>query len=697
MNGSRDNARSFGVRRLAAALGAPACTCSLAEGRPPFQKAGASSRTPERWRALVALMLWVGLGWCSLIGAAPLAAQTPEQPSPRYLSPVDLKLSPDGQRLYVVCEDSDSMLAVDTRTREVLGSVRVGDKPKSIAISPDGKTLYVSNEQSGNVTEIDAASFEVRRTIQAGWGPVGVTTDADGEFLYVANTLSGGVSVIDLASGQEVKRLDAGRFPEYVALSRDGRRIFVSNILSRPHPYDQPPVSELTAIDTRAQVVSERIPVPGVIELRHVAEVPVASGGYLIVPFLRPKNLNTLVQIPQGWYLTHGMAIIRPSRGTGILPVGITRRMRVPLREKSTVTELLLDDIDRYYADGFGTAVTPDARLALVTASGADIVSILDIAKLNLLLHRTPQSDPEALANRLDSARQFVIRRLATGRNPTAIAVSPSGEFAYIANRMDDSVSVVDLKKSKIAATISLGGPKEMTIARRGQRLFYDASHSFQGQMSCASCHPHGGLSDGLAWSLETPQLGRDVVENRTLFSIDGTSPFKWNGKNPNLETQDGPRTAMFIFRSEGFDPTEVKDLTTYILSLRLPPNPRRSVDGNLTDSQARGKAIFFRTKTNTGALIPPQQRCYFCHPPLTHYTARVSMDVGTATQYDTIKEFDIPQIEGVYMRPPYLHNGMAMSLEEIWTTFNPDDKHGITSDMDKVQLNDLIEYLKTF
>ena len=41
--------------------------------------------------------------------------------------------------------------------------------------------------------------------------------------------------------------------------------------------------------------------------------------------------------------------------------------------------------------------------------------------------------------------------------------------------------------------------------------------------MACATCHPHEGLSDGLAWSLETPQLGRDVVENRTLYSIEGT------------------------------------------------------------------------------------------------------------------------------------------------------------------------------
>jgi YVTN family beta-propeller protein len=635
--------------------------------------------------ALLALGLSAGSGWHrSLVSATPLPDYDSAITGPRYLSPVDLKMSPDGARLYVVCEDSNTVLSVDTRTRQVVARARVGDKPKSLAVSRNGKALFVTNEQSGTITEIDAESFEPRRTIPSGWGPVGITIDGEGKALYVANTLGGDVSVIDISTGREIKRLDAGRFPEYVALSHDGKRVLVANILARLHSYDQPPVSDLTAIDTQTQMVTERISVPGVIELRHISEVPGAAGGYWLVPFLRPKNLNTLVQIPQGWYLTHGMAIVRPSRA-GRAGEG-----------KSKVTEVLLDDIDRSYADGFGTATTPNGRLALVTSSGANVVSVVDIAKLDQLLLRSPQTDPEALANRLDSARQFVVRRLPTGRNPTAVAVSPNSQFAYIANRMDDTVSVIDLRQLKIASTIQLGGPKEMTTVRRGQQLFYDASYCFHSQIACASCHPHGGLSDGLAWSLETPQLGRDIVENRTLFSINGTSPFKWNGKNPNLETQDGPRTAMFIFRSEGFSPAEVEDLTTFILSLRLPPNPRRPNDRTLNDSEERGKAIFFRTRTNRGTLIPPDQRCYFCHAPLTHYTSRVQMDVGTATQYDTIRQFDVPQIEGVYMKPPYLHNGMALTLEEIWTKFNPEDKHGITSDMDKVQLNDLIEFLKT-
>ena len=602
----------------------------------------------------------------------------------RYLSPVSLKLSPDGKRLYVVCEESDVVLSLNTQTRQVVGRLKVGHKPEGIAVSPDGKSLYVTNEWSNTVTEIDADSFRVRRTLETGWGPVGVTTGRVGKVLYVANTLGDDVSVIDLATGKEIKRLNAGHFPEYLALSRDGTQVYVSSLLARVEPYNQPPVSQLTVIDTRRQVVSNHLEVPGVLQLRHIAEVPQRAGNYLLIPFMRPHNLVPLIQIQQGWYLTHGMAIVRPPRSGS------------PGKQKSQVMEVSLDGIDHSYADGFGAASTPDGRYALVTASGADIVSIIDTRKLDQFMAQVPPSEPDLLADRLDASHQFVAARVRTGRNPTAVVVSPDGRFAYIANRMDDTVSVVDMRQLKVSTTIDLGGPKVTTAIRNGERLFYDASYCYQGQMACATCHPHGGLSDGLAWSLETPQLGRDDVENRTLLAIADTSPFKWNGMNPDLATQDGPRTAMYIFRSQGFSPTGVKDLVAFIDSLKLPPNPHVAADGQLTETQEMGREIFFRTKTNDGKLIPIQDRCYYCHAPLTHYTSRVRMDVGTATKYDTIQQFDIPQLEGVYMRPPYLHNGEALTLEEIWTKFNPEDKHGITSDMNKVQLNELIEFLKT-
>lgn len=629
---------------------------------------------------MLSFLIAVGLSWPqSPVSASNWSQKWDKQI--RYLDPVALAMSPSGKRLYVVCEGRDRVIVVNTHNRQVTGMIRVGRKPEGIALSPNGKTLYVTNEWSNTVSVIDASTLRVVRTLKTGWDPVGVTTDRSGKFLYTANTLGDDISVINLSTGKEIKRLAAGHFPEYVRLSDSGKRIYVSNLLAKLAPPDDPPESELTVVSTAKQIVTRRVMVPGVIQLRYIAQVPEREGGYLLIPFEQPHNLVPLVRLDQGWYMSHGMAVIRPSHA------GV---------EKTRVSELLLDNIEHAFANGFGAVTTPNGKFALITESGANTVSVLSIAKLNQLLKQIPASDPEALSHRLDTARKLVVRRLPTGRDPTAVVVSPDSQFAYIANRTDDTVTAVNLKDLKVAATIGLGGPKLITVRRRGQQLFFDAKFAYQGQLSCSSCHPHEGFEDALVWNLQMPILGRNVPENRTLLAIRGTGPFDWNAINPNIQTQDGPRTAALIFRSQGFSHSEVRDLVRYIDSLKLPPNPHLAPDGHLTHSQELGKQLFFRTKTNSGKIIPLDERCYYCHSPLSHYTSRVREDVGTSTKYDTIQKWDVPQLQGVWMRAPYLHNGEAMSLEGIWTKFNPHDRHGYTSDMTKNQLNELINFLKT-
>jgi len=581
-----------------------------------------------------------------------------------YLTPVEAKFSIDGTRLYVVCEDGDALLVVDVRTKKVVQRVSVGHRPKDVAQSPSGQKLYVSNEWSDNVTEIDAKTLQVTRTIPVGWGPVGLTTDRSGRTLYVANSIGSDVSVIELATGIEKKRLASWRSPHNVLLSRDGRYVFVSNMLGHLGPWDQAPVSELTIIDAERQIVAQRVPIPGVIELRHIAEGPAAEGNDLIIPFLRPKNLNPLIQVSNGWILTHGILVLHPSRAA---------------KGEYEIAQVLLDDIDTYYAGANGVAFTSNGSRVLVTASEANVVSVIDTAKLKQRMQAVPA---EQLANRLDSAAMLVQKRLETGANPTAVAVSRQGDRAYVVNRLDDSLTVVNLGSTRVEGRIELGGPKEESTLRKGEKLFHSAKFCFQGQFACVTCHPDNHI-DGVSWNLETPELGKDRVANRTLRGIAETAPYKWNGHNPDLETQCGPRIAKFLFHSEGFNKEQLAELVAFIKAIPLPPNRHLASDGQLTLSQERGKNIFF------------QKNCDNCHPPATHYTALRSFDVGTANKYDTSGLFDVPQLDRIYEKPPYLHNGEALTLEEIWTVFNNDDKHGVTSDMTKEQLNDLIEFLK--
>ena len=146
-----------------------------------------------------------------------------------------------------------------------------------------------------------------------------------------------------------------------------------------------------------------------------------------------------------------------------------------------------------------------------------------------------------------------MLARIPVGHNPRGIVLSPDGKRLYVANRMDDNIAVIDTKLRKSYLDHRSRRPQERHALRRGERLFYTADFAFQGQFGCANCHLDATI-DGLQWDLEPDGFGKDIVDNRSLERPAGTEPFKWNGGNPDMPTECGPRTEKFFFRSQSFN-----------------------------------------------------------------------------------------------------------------------------------------------
>jgi len=161
------------------------------------------------------------------------------------------------------------------------------------------------------------------------------------------------------------------------------------------------------------------------------------------------------------------------------------------------------------------------------------------------------------------------------------------------------------------------------------------------------------------------------------------------------MPTECGPRTEKYFFRSQSFNSQQLTDLVTFVYSLPYRPNRYRLPNDELTPAQERGKAIFERTKSKQGAEIAERNQCSYCHSG-PKYTNQKQFDIGSGKATDRSPLIDVPQLANVAYSAPYLHDGSARSLEEIWTVFNPQDTHGVTNDLTKDELNDLIEYLKT-
>jgi len=596
-----------------------------------------------------------------------IAAASPNFDQERYLSPGEMAFSPDGRRLYIVCEKSDELLVLDVETRAVVKKVAVGHVPRGLAVSSDGGQIFVANSWNDNVSVIDAKSFEPVKRVGAGFEPTNVVADRTAETLYVANRLTNDVSVIDLASGHEIKRLAAGHGASYLALSPDGSTVYATHVYPKV-AHRTTPQSEITVIGTAGQRVIDRVPLSNVAGVFHIA---ISADGRLgVAAQLRPKNLIPLAHVEHGWAFGNSLTLF----GTDV----------------GGVVEVPIDELDRYFALPFGVVITADKSRIFVTAAGSDSVTAIDVEKLLRFVRTHRQS----FANDLSASVNYVAARIPVGRNPRGLVLSPDGKSLYVANRLDDDISVIDVRTNQVTGTIDLGGPKKVTPLRRGEQIFYSAKYSFQGQFGCANCHIDATF-DGLQWDLEPDGFGVDVVDNRSIEDLAGTEPFKWNGGNPDMPTECGPRTEKYFYRSQSYNEQELTDLVTFVMATPLRPNRYRLPNGELTPAQERGKAIFERTRSKDGREIPVANQCGYCHSG-NKYTNQKLADVGTGKPIDRSPLIDTPQLTNVANSAPYLHDGSARSMEEIWTVFNPKDKHGVTNDLTKDELNDLIEYLRT-
>ena len=123
-------------------------------------------------------------------------------------NPNDMVLARDG-RLYVACSNENSVYVIDTkqlRPVEVISTAMykmapVGSTPNALALDPAQKLLFVANGDNNNVAVINISEVEVSHVegfIPTAWYPAALTVSADGKSLYVGSAKGlGGYSNID--------------------------------------------------------------------------------------------------------------------------------------------------------------------------------------------------------------------------------------------------------------------------------------------------------------------------------------------------------------------------------------------------------------------------------------------------------------------------------------------------------------------
>jgi YVTN family beta-propeller protein len=585
-----------------------------------------------------------------------------------YASPIELLYSTDGTQLYVLCQQSGEVRVLNARTYAEIKRIEVGRVPRGISLSAKGDRLFVANSWDDTISVIELKTLSVMATWSVGAEPSSAVEDRAGKYLFVANRISNDVAVLDAQTGAEEKRLAAGRGASYITPSPDGSKLYVTHVYPNPAPHRTAPQSEITVIDTVRAVVTDRIALPYIAHAFHVAFS--ADGRLGIVAGLHPKNLVPLAHLEHGGAFADTLILFGADVGNPV--------------------EVPLDELERYAVRPFGVAITRDKSRIFVTCGGSEMVTVIDVPRLLRYLRAHPGSRTEDLS----ASANYVLARIPVGHDPRGVLFIREGTKLLVANRLEDTLSLIDTTTNQVTSTIPLPGPKQISVLRKGEQTFYTSRYSFQAQIGCASCHIDSTF-DGLQWDLEPDGLGRDIVDNRPIEDVKDTEPYKWNGGNPNLPTECGPRTEKYFWRAENYDDLTLTDLVAYVRSLPPRPNRWRLPAGELTAAQERGKVLFERSIDKFHNTIPEQNRCVFCHSG-PKGTDQKSFDVGTKKSTDNSGLLDTPQLTNIAITAPYLHDGSAQTLEQIWTIFNPEDKHGRTNDLTKDELNDLIEYLRT-
>lgn len=606
-------------------------------------------------RTRLAMMVAVGL-------TASVSLAAPGDPESRetepHRSPIALALSSDGSRLLTANQTAGSVSLVDTKAGRVLDEVPTGEKPAGVALSRDGRRGAVAHWYGYDlaVLEVGPERIKVVGRVEVGPEPRGVVIAADGVTAYVAVGASNEIVRVDLEARKVTGRLTVGREPRGLALSPDGALLLVGNARSQG----------LSVIATAPWKVERTLPIQGD-NLRQVALSADGRTGY-VANMENRGFATTKNNIDLGWVLGQ-------------------RLTRVALDGSEPFATLSLDPRGKAASDAHGVAIGRDGRFLAVSCGGTHEVMIF-------------RTDLRRLPWRRESSRDLIppelvredgrFRRVLLGGRPTELAFDADGKTLYVANYLEDAIQVIDAESATLVRTIPLGGPKELSLARRGEVLFHAAERSFNQWYSCNTCHSDGHTSgldfdtfnDGRHDLSSTHERSRKKAP--TLRGVTRTGPWTWHGWQKNL---DDAMVESFTKSMQGERPAsdEVKALVAFLDTLDFPKNPYREQDGGLSPAAKRGEAVFRSAKA----------ACNTCHGGTELTDGKIHV-VGLEEPDDAYRGYNPPSLRGVYDKDPYLHDGRAKTLRDALSGPHSPEAVAGSETLSDSELDDLVAYLKS-
>jgi hypothetical protein len=560
------------------------------------------------------------------------------------LFPTDVTLNDKGEILITEKgRNRISIFSPDGKT--LLRTIPVDESPTGILLDAD-KAYVTTNAATGHLQIISLETGKQETAIATGSGACYPIFGPDKKHIYVCNQFQNTVSEVDPAIHQVIRSVKVLREPKSALFSKDGEYLFVTNFL----PAQRADVDYVAACVSVIRMsdftkVKDIQLANGSNALRGICMTP--DGKYIYISHNLGRFTVPTSQLQQGWMNTSAFSII-------------------DVAKQEFIGAVVVDEPERGAA-GIWSIVCNDETL-FITHSGTHEISVIDHkAMLDKFLNYPNKS-------MLDYDLRFLYglrKRIPLEGNGPRKMIMENGKL-YIPTYFADILNIVDAQTCEIA-TANLNPDREESAENKGERYFNDASHCFQNWQSCNGCHPGDARTDGMNWDLMNDGVGNSKNCKSLLFSHP-TPPSMISGIR---ETAEWAVRAGFKF-IQFFDITEEDAVCVdaYLKSLRPVPSPYL-VDGELSDLAKEGRKIF--EKLN----------CTECHSG-PYYTDLKMHRIGEDIEFE--KGWDTPTLREVWRTAPYLFDGRAATMEEVFEIH----KHGIDKKVSKKEIKALTEYVNS-
>ena len=560
------------------------------------------------------------------------------------LFPTDITLNDKGEILITEKgRNRISIFSPDGKT--LLRTIPVDESPTGILLDAD-KAYVTTNAATGHLQIISLETGKQETAIATGSGACYPIFGPDKKHIYVCNQFQNTVSEVDPAIHQVIRSVKVLREPKSALFSKDGEYLFVTNFL----PAQRADVDYVAACISVIRMsdftkVKDIQLANGSNALRGICMTP--DGKYIYISHNLGRFTVPTSQLQQGWMNTSAFSII-------------------DVAKQEFIGAVVVDEPERGAA-GIWSIVCNDETL-FITHSGTHEISVIDHkAMLDKFLNYPNKS-------MLDYDLRFLYglrKRIPLEGNGPRKMIMENGKL-YIPTYFADILNIVDAQTCEIA-TANLNPDREESAENKGERYFNDASHCFQNWQSCNGCHPGDAHTDGMNWDLMNDGVGNSKNCKSLLFSHP-TPPSMISGIR---ETAEWAVRAGFKF-IQFFDITEEDAVCVdaYLKSLRPVPSPYL-VDGELSDLAKEGRKIF--EKLN----------CTECHSG-PYYTDLKMHRIGEDIEFE--KGWDTPTLREVWRTAPYLFDGRAATMEEVFEIH----KHGIDKKVSKKEIKALTEYVNS-